>query len=134
MADLTEVNRLQDELLKQPQVQLPVSHLIHGQMYARTIFIPANTIVIGVLTNLDNICILHGDITVTTDESVMRLVGYNILPASKGYKRVGFAHADTVWTTLIHTNGKSVDEIELEMTDEPHLLQTRQNLIQPPEI
>lgn len=130
MDDLAQVNRLQDELLKHPQVELPVSHLIHGQMYARTIFVPAGTVVVGVLTNLDNICIVHGDITVTTDEAVMRLTGYNILPASKGYKRIGLAHADTLWTTIIHTNGKSVEEIELEMTDEPHLLQTRQNLIQ----
>lgn len=129
MADLTKVNALQDELLKHPQIELPVSHLIHGQMYARTIIVPAGTIVVGTLTNLDNICIVNGDITVTTDEGVVRLTGYHILPASKGYKRVGLAHAETVWTTIIHTNGKTVEEIEVEMTNEAHLLQTRTNLI-----
>ena len=129
MADLTKVNALQDELLKHPQIELPVSHLIHGQMYARTIIVPAGTIVVGTLTNLDNICIVNGDITVTADEGVVRLTGYHILPASKGYKRVGLAHAETVWTTIIHTNGKTVEEIEVEMTNEAHLLQTRTNLI-----
>jgi len=129
MIDTVKVNALRDELLKHPQIELPLSHLIHGQMYARTGIIPAGTIVVGTLTNLDNICIVNGDITVTTDEGVVRLTGYHILPASKGYKRVGLAHAETVWTTLIHTNGKTVEEIEAEMTDEFHLLQTRTNLI-----
>jgi len=129
MLDTVKVNALRDELLKHPQIELPLSHLIHGQMYARTGIIPAGTIVVGTLTNLDNICIVNGDITVTTDEGVVRLTGYHILPASKGYKRVGLAHAETVWTTLIHTNGKTVEEIEAEMTDEFHLLQTRTNLI-----
>jgi hypothetical protein len=133
MDEIQKAESLQAELLKQPQVKIDTSHLIHGQMYARTILVPANTVVVGALTNLDNICIVNGDITVTTDLGVMRLTGYHILPAEKGYKRIGLAHADTVWTTIIHTNGKTVDEIELEMTSEAHLLQTRQNLISPPE-
>jgi hypothetical protein len=94
-------------------------------MYARTILIPAGTALVGTLTNLDNICIVLGDITVTTDEGSMRLTGYHILPASKGYKRVGLAHSDTYWTTLIHTSHTSVADAEDEMTSESHLLQTR---------
>lgn len=126
---IDKINALREELLKHPQIELPLSHLIHGKMYARTGIIPAGTVVVGTLTNLDNICIVNGDITVTTDEGFVRLTGYHILPASKGYKRVGLAHAETVWTTLVHTNKKTVAEIEEEMTDEFHLLQTRTNLI-----
>lgn len=109
-----------------PQIALPTHHLIHGSMYARTVLIPAGAALTGVLTNLDNICIVHGDITVTTDDGVIRLTGFHVLPASKGYKRVGYAHADTYWTTVLHTNNQTVEDIENEMSNESHLLQTRQ--------
>lgn len=108
-----------------PQIDLQTSHVVHGRMCARTIFIPAGTALTGVLTNCDNICVLYGDITVTTDEGMRRLIGFNVLPANKGYKRAGLAHADTWWTTLIHTDKTEIHEIEDQMTDDSHLLQTR---------
>jgi hypothetical protein len=122
-----EQAKMFEEALKTlEQVQIETSHLIHGKMYARTIFIPAGTALTGVLTKLDNICIVLGDISVTTDDGVVRLTGYNILPATKGYKRVGYAHSDSYWTTLIPTEKTTVEEIENEMSDESHLLQSRQ--------
>lgn len=122
---LEQVVAFQNALSELPQRECPTDHLIHGSIYARTIFIPAGTVLVGALTNLDNICIVNGDITVTTDDSVVRLTGYHVIPASKGYKRVGLAHSDTYWTTLIHTQTTSVVEAENEMTNEAHLLQTR---------
>lgn len=122
---LHEAQMFEKALETLEQVQIPTHHLIHGKMYARTIFVPAGTALTGVLTKLDNICIVIGDISVTTDEGVVRLTGYNIVPATKGYKRVGYAHADSYWTTLIPTDKTTVEEIENEMTNEAHLLQSR---------
>ena len=114
-----------EEVFRQlPQIEIETSHVIHGSMYARTIFIPAGTVLTGVLTKADNICIVHGDISVTTDAGVVRLTGYNVLPATKGYKRVGQAHADTYWTMLIHTDAQTVEDAEHDLTDETGLLQT----------
>lgn len=119
------VRALEDEMLKLPQVDLSTAHVVHAGMCVRTIFIPAGTALTGALTNIDNLCIVSGDISVTTDEGVKRLQGFNVIPAAAGFKRAGFAHADTWWSTVWKTEKTDILEIEDEMTSEANLLQTR---------
>ena len=128
--EMDKIRRFEAALMSMPQVDMQTSSLIHGSMYARTIFIPGGTAVTGTLTKLDNVCIVNGDITVTTDNGMQRLIGFHVLPATKGYKRVGYAHDDTYWTTIIHTDAKTVEEAEDAMTDESAILQTRRKGIQ----
>lgn len=123
------VSALEQHLLDLPQVDVGTTHLVHGGMYARTILIPAGTLLTGALTNQDNVCVVHGDITVTTDEGVQRLTGFHVLPARAGAKRAGVAHADTWWTTLWTTDLTDITEIETVLTDEADLLQTRRQAL-----
>lgn len=126
MPDPASVRALESALLGLPQVDLQTQHLVHGGLYARTILIPAGTVLTGALTNMDNVCVVSGDITVTTDGGVQRLTGFHVIGAKAGAKRAGVAHADTWWTTLIPTDGLAdVGEIEAVMTDEVDALQTR---------
>jgi hypothetical protein len=111
-----------------PEVQLNAQLVVHAGMAARTIFIPAGTLLTGVLTNCDNLCIVMGDITVTTREGPRRLTGYTVLPAFAGFKRAGIALADTWWTTIHHTELTDRAEIENEMSAEADQLQTRRCL------
>lgn len=127
MPSVERVRELEAELIKQPQVDLSTTHVVHGGMCARTIFIPAGTVLTGALTNCDNICIIHGDITVTTDEGTKRLEGFNVLPAQAGFKRAGWTHADTHWTTVFATEKTEIADIEREMTDEDYMLQTQRD-------
>ena len=120
--------RLESELLGLPQVDLSTTHLVHGGMYARTILIPGGTLLTGALTEMDNICVLYGDITVTTDKGTQHLQGFNVLPAKAGAKRAGIAHADTWWTTLIPTELTDIEAIEDSMTSESDRLHTRRAL------
>lgn len=128
MPDPERVAELEDVLLALPQIDLGTTHLIHAGMYARTILIPAGTVLTGALTEADNICVMHGDITVTTDDGPQRLVGFHVLPANAGSKRAGMAHADTYWTTLFRTDETEVSKIENSVTREADRLQTRRAL------
>lgn len=119
------VRRIEECLLQAPQVDLQTTNVVHGRMCARTILVPAGTVLTGALTNIDNVCIVQGDISVTTDAGVQRLTGYNVLTARAGAKRVGYAHADTYWTTIHHTDLTDVEAIEEEMTNEASRLHTR---------
>lgn len=119
------VRQMESRMLEMPQIDLLTSHVVHGGMCARTIFIPAGTLLTGALTNLDNVCVVVGDITVTTDDGPQRLVGFNVLPAKAGAKRAGLAHADTWWTTFHRTDLTDIEAIEDEMTSESAALQTR---------
>jgi len=131
LAKLDKVKRdesiatLKKQLQQLPQITIETKHLIHGGMYGRTVFIPAGSTVTGAKTNIDNICTVSGDITVSTDKGVVRLTGYNVIPANSGYSRAVYAHADTYWTTFLVTDSDNVQAIEEAMTDAAATLQTR---------
>lgn len=114
-----------------PQVDLQTANVIHGGLCARTIFIPAGTCLTGALTKLDNVCVVFGDITVTTDGGVQRLTGFNVLTARAGVKRAGLANSDTWWVTLHRTELTDITAIEDEMTDESRLLGARRMIAAP---
>lgn len=122
---LEKVRELEEHLAQMPQVELQTKHLVHGGMYARTILIPAGTVLTGALLKADNTCVMAGDITVTTSEGARRFTGFHVLPAEAGHKRAGFAHADTWWTAIVRTDLEDVFAIEESLTDEGHKLQSR---------
>ena len=130
MPDPDKVRALEAAMLVLPQVDLQTEHLIHGGISVRTVFIPAGVTVTGALTNLDNICIICGDIVATTDEGTVRLSGFNIIPAGKGFKRAVVAESDTFWTTIHRTDKTTQADVEDEMTKEAAMLQTRRDGIE----
>lgn len=119
------VRVLEAAMLQQPQVIVPIEHSAFGGMSIRRADIPAGTALTGALTKRDNVCIVIGDITVTTDEGPQRLTGIHVLPAKAGAKRIGVTHTDTVWITVHRTDLTDIAAIEAEMTDEAPNLQTR---------
>lgn len=130
MPSIESVRELESHLLGFPQVDLSTEHVVFGGMCARTIFIPAGTVLTGALTNIDNICVISGDITVTTDDGTQRLIGVHTLPAAAGSKRAGITHADTWWTTVWPTALTDIEAIEDEFTSESAMLQTRRQGIE----
>lgn len=125
MPSIASVRQLEDVLRDFPPVDLGTRNLVHGGMCARTGMIPAGAMLTGALTNIDNVCVCFGDITVTTDDGPKHLVGFHVLPAKAGAKRAGLANADTWWTTIHRTDLTDIEAIENEMTNESHLLLTR---------
>jgi hypothetical protein len=125
MPTVESVRALENVILQFPQTDFNTSNVVHGDMCARTIFIPKGTILTGALTNVKNIMISSGDITVTTDEGTKRLTGFHVIKATAGNKRAGIAHADTYVTMVWPTKLTNIEEIEDELTDESAMLQTR---------
>lgn len=126
---ITAVKRLEEAILQTPQVDLETQHCLSGGMYARTITIKAGTVLTGATHKTDHVNIVHGDISVTTDAGVKRLTGYHVLPTKAGSKRAGYAHADTMWTTICKTELVCIEDIEDELVEESANLQTRLNAI-----
>lgn len=120
-----KVAALERLILQAPQVDLGTRNLVHGGLCARWIFVPAGTVLTGALTNKANVCIVFGDIEVTTDDGPKRLTGFHVLPAEPGAKRAGHAIADTWWATVWRTDLDRIEDIEAEMTHEADRLQSR---------
>jgi len=106
------------------QVDLPTANLIHGGMYARTLHMPAGTVLTGALLKVPTVLIVSGDCAVFIGEETIELRGYTVLPGSAGRKQMFYAHTDIDMTMLFPTNAKTVDECEREFTDEYELLMT----------
>ena len=99
--------------LAQPQIDIPVTHRIHGGMYARQITIPAGVTITGQIYKYDHLeFMISGDATVASGTGPVRLTGYHSLSGHSGKKRAITAHEDTIWMTVHPSNGTNGEKIQ----------------------
>ena len=123
--EVERVRGLEGKLAQMPQVALPTGHLLHAGMYARTVRIPAGTVITGALIKRATVLVVQGDCAVYTGGDVLELQGYHVLPAQAHRKQVILARADTHLTMLFPSKASTVQAAEAEFTDEAHLLLSR---------
>ena len=123
--EINKVRRLEDELLSEPQVKIPTSHILHAGMYSRTIYIPAGTRLVGSLMKIPTLLIINGSFLLYAGDKAIRLDGYNIFTGAAQRKQAGVALTDTSVTMIFPTAAKTIEEAENEFTDEVGLLWSR---------
>lgn len=109
------------------QVEFPTEHLIHGDMYARTLHMKAKQVLTGALLKLPTVLVVSGDCAVFIGEETIELRGYSVLAGSAGRMQAFLAHTDLSMTMLFPTKAKTVAEAELELTDDNGLLMTNRH-------
>jgi len=119
------VAALEQASLQRPQVDIPTYHHFHAGMYARTIMIPANTVLTGALIKIATLLIVNGEVIAYTADGPIHLIGYHVIPAEAGRKQAFAAVVDTILTMVFPTSAKSVEEAEEEFTDEAAILFSR---------
>lgn len=108
------VYRLESALLKLPQVELPVEHDFCAGVYARTMHIPAGTVLTGAVHRHECIFLVRrGLLMVTTDDGPKQLEGGDMFVTPAGTKRAGAALTDVVVTTFHANPTDETDPIEL---------------------
>lgn len=122
---VARVRDLERHVLALPQTPIRTDHVLHGGMYARTILIPAETVLTGALIRVPTMLIVAGDTLVTLDGESVRLSGYHVLPAAAGRKTAFVTIADTHVTMLFPTAARTVEEAEAEFTEEAKGLGSR---------
>ena len=101
---------LEAQLLKLPQVEMPVEHSFCAGLYARTMHIPAGTVLTGAVHREESFFLVRkGDLIVSTDNGP-RTLGPGDMSVSKvGTKRAGIALTDVEVTTF-HANPTNEQE------------------------
>lgn len=113
-----QIVRLEDQLRAMPQVEIITTHHFANGLYAREIFIPAGTLLTGKVHKTEHFNIVSlGDITVWTEHGMRRVQAPFSMVSKPGTKRVGYAHTDTVWTTIHATNETDLDKLEAELIE-----------------
>ena len=118
LTERERVLRLERALTSMPQVECPVWHHFAPGLYARKMLIRKGTVLTGAVHKTEHLCIISGDIDVTTDDGVKRITDAHAIIASKpGAKRAGYAHEDTYWTTVHATDETDLDKLVEELTE-----------------
>lgn len=109
----SQVQLIADQMRGLPQLDVEVVHHFGHKSYGREIHIPKGAALTGRIQKFSNINILsQGEMTVLTKSGRMERVKApwtEITPA--GTKRVGYAHEDSVWTTIFATEETDPDII-----------------------
>ena len=110
--------QLQESVARELEpVECPLQHVFAPGAYARTMRIPAGTVIVGKIHKHAHLNILsQGTVCVMTEtEGDRQLTGPLTMVSPPGTKRAVYAVTDAVWTTIHLTNSTDLEEIEAEV-------------------
>jgi len=126
-----EVTALAEELKALPQVDLPVQHEFLDGVYMRTVFMKADTIVIGKIHKQEHVAIIsQGRATVLTEHGVLEIKAPYLFKSPPGARRALRIHEDMVWTTVHRSDHTDIESLEEQLIakdfDDPILVELEQ--------
>ena len=124
LAGMEKVLRLEDEVRKMDQVELPTVHYFADGMYARELFRPAGTILVGKVHKREHFYIVtKGCVRVFMGDGARTYAAPSVIVSKPGTKRAVYALEDSVCMTVHRTDKTDLDEIEKELIeDDPKAL------------
>ena len=115
---LEQINRLQLEMMKFPQAELPTEHYFSDGMYCRKLFRPAGTLIVGKIHKKDHFFLCaSGEIIAWSEKGMVTLRAGDIIESKAGTKRVTLAVEDSIGVTFHRTDKTDLDEIEAELIE-----------------
>lgn len=102
--DRAALAALEAEILKHPQVEMPVENDFCDGVYARSMFIPAGTVATGAVHRHESFFVVRqGVLIVHTADGPMQFAAGHMSITRKGDKRAVIAVTDVIVTTF-HAN------------------------------
>jgi hypothetical protein len=95
-----------------PQIEFEAIHHFSPGIYARELHIPAGAIVTGKIHKTEHLCIMSGDLEIMSEYGGGRFTGHHTFLSKPGVKRIVYAHADTVFTTIHATLETDIAKLE----------------------
>ena len=115
---LEKVCAVEERVRAMAQITVRTEHVLHAGMYARTVRLEANVLIVSVLIKVPTIIIVHGHARVFAGTGWYDIEGYSVVPASAGRKQIYVTLEPTEITMLFPTKAKTVEQAEAEFTDE----------------
>lgn len=109
-----QVERLEAELNRLPQVDCPVRHHFTPGLYAREITIPGGTALVGAIHTQDSLVILSaGRMRLATDAGPVEITAPHTLHCKAGAKNAAVALETAVWTNIFPNPDNETDTDKL---------------------
>ena len=104
---------LQGDCQRLPQVGLPLKHDFAPGVYARRIFMPAGTFVIGKTHKTEHLnIVLSGIARVMVDGKINTYAAGSLFVSKAGAKKVLYIISDMTWCTIHPTEETNLDELK----------------------
>ena len=113
-----QIDRLQTEMVKMPQVELQTEHYFVPGMYCRRVYRPAGTLIVGKVHKHPHFFLCaKGEIIAWTEKGMKKLQAGDVVECKPGTKRVTLATQDSIGVTIHKTDKTDLDEIEKELVE-----------------
>jgi hypothetical protein len=113
-----QIEMLQAQLLKLPQVEPKTTHRFADGMYAREVFRTAGTLIVGKVHKKEHFfVVLAGELTLWTEAGMKRVTAPFIWVSQPGTKRVTYAHTDAIALTVHQVSSRDLESIEAELVE-----------------
>jgi hypothetical protein len=113
-----QIDRLQSEMVKMPQVELQTDHFFSPGMYCRRVFRPAGTLIVGKIHKLPHFFLCaKGEIIAWTENGMKKLQAGDVVESKPGTKRITLATIDSIGITVHKTDKTELDDIEAELVE-----------------
>ena len=113
-----QIDRLQTEMVKMPQVELQTEHYFVPGMYCRRVYRPAGTLIVGKVHKHPHFFLCaKGEIIAWTEKGMKKLQAGDVVECQPGTKRVTLATQDSIGVTIHKTDKTDLDEIETDLVE-----------------
>lgn len=108
-----KVFAIENVMLQMPQLALKLEHYFSEGIYARQLFIPKDTTIVGKIHKYRSLnVLLQGELSVYLDDNIQRVKAPVVTIAPAGMKRIAYAHEDSIWLTIHRTDEVDLNKIE----------------------
>jgi len=119
LAKRTDIEALQKAASKLPQCELNTEHFFADGMYCRSLFRPADTLIVGKVHRREHLYIIaSGTVTIAGDGYRETVTGPKVIVSKPGTKRAVYAHTDATTMTVHRTDETDLERIEAELIEE----------------
>jgi hypothetical protein len=116
---IEQIEKLQSEMIKMPQIELETEHYFSGGMYCRKLIRPAGTLIVGKVHKKDHFFLCaKGEIIAWSENGMKKLLAGDIIESKSGTKRVTYAVSDAIGITFHKTDNTDLEKIEKELIEE----------------
>jgi hypothetical protein len=113
-----QIDQLQAEMVKMPQVELQTEHYFVPGMYCRRVYRSAGTLIVGKVHKHPHFFLCaKGEIIAWTEKGMKKLQAGDVVECKPGTKRVTLATQDSIGITIHKTEETELDKIELELVE-----------------
>lgn len=114
----TELKTLENTLVDPIEIEKinPLEHSFGDGMYVRQIVMPAGQLIVSKIHKQNHpYFILTGDVSILTEDGVVRIDKPYYGMTKAGTKRILYTHKETTWITVQHTHETDLTKIEDEV-------------------